>query len=140
MELNAGSATIDLAGAAVGVEKPGLNAGSATLDLNSVRELREMQVEVNAGAAGITLPNGSLTGTVEANAGSVRRCAPAGVGLKLQTGESVAASYDYGDHGLIQDGSTWTTPGYDDAAVRIDLRTEGNAASFTLDPEVGCDG
>lgn len=140
VELNAGSATVDLAGAAIGSATIGLNAGSTTLDLGSVRELRELQVEVNAGSAGITLPNVSMTGSVQANAGSVRLCAPAGAGLKLQTGDSVAASYGYGDHGLIQDGSTWTTPGYDDAAVRIDLRTEGNAASFTLDPEVGCDG
>ena len=50
----------------------------------------------------------------------------------------IIASYDYAGHGLVQDGSTWTTPGFDSAAVRIELETEANAGSFTLDPEDGC--
>ena len=62
----------------------------------------------------------------------------AGVGFRIETGGSVAASYDF--HDLIQDGSVWTSPGYDEADVRIDLQTDGTAASFTLDPEGGCDG
>lgn len=140
LDVSGGSASVDLADAAVGSARLGLNAGSMTVDLVSIRELRELQVEVNAGSAGIALPNVSTTGSIEANAGSIRLCAPPGAGLKLRTGESVASSHDYGDHGLIQDGSTWITPGYDGATVRIDLRTAGNAASFRLDPEEGCDG
>ena len=87
----------------------------------------------------MTLPRVSMTGTIQANAGAVRLCAPPGVALKLHTGESIVASYDYADHGLEQDGSTWTTPGYDTAAQRIELQTEANAGSFVLDPEDGCD-
>ena len=49
------------------------------------------------------------------------------------------ASYDYADHGLAQDGSTWTSPGFDSAAQKIELTTEANAGSFALDPEEGCD-
>ena len=64
--------------------------------------------------------------------------APPGAALKLHTGESIVASYDYGGHGLVQDGSTWTTPGFDTAAVRIELQTEASAGSFVLDPEDGC--
>ena len=79
-----------------------------------------------------------MTGTIEANAGSIRLCVPAGVGLRIETGGSIAASYDF--HDLVQDGSVWTSPGYAEAPVRIDLRTDGTAASFTLDPEGGCDG
>ena len=47
-------------------------------------------------------------------------------------------SYDYAGHGLVQDGKTWTTPGYDSATVRIELDTNANAGSFSLDPEDGC--
>ncbi len=80
-----------------------------------------------------------MTGSIHANAGAVKLCAPAGAGLSLQTGASVLASYDYAGHGLDQNGTTWTTPGFDTAPVKIDLRTEANAGSFTLDPEGGCD-
>lgn len=139
-ELNGGSTSLDLAGAALGSTRLGFNAGTTNVDLGAVREIRDIQVELNAGTAGITLPALSLTGAIEANAGSVRLCVPDGIGLRLQTGDSIAASFDYGDHGLVQDGSTWTTPGFDDAAVRIELRTSGNAASFTLDPAEGCHG
>ena len=66
-------------------------------------------------------------------------CTQEDVALRLHTGESIVASYDYAGHGLIQDGSTWTTPGFDSAAQKIELRTEANAGSFALDPEDGCD-
>ena len=135
---NAGTAAVDLAGARIGVIDVGLNAGSATVDLGAVSAIRELQMELNAGSAAITLPNLSMTGTIQANAASVRLCAPAGVGLRIETGGSIAAGYDF--HDMVQDGSVWTSPGYDDASVRIDLRTDGTAASFTLDPEGGCDG
>ena len=79
-----------------------------------------------------------FTGTIEANAGTVKLCAPEGAGLRLRTGDSIIASYDYAGHGLVQDGTTWTTPGYDTADVQIDLETRANAGSFSLDPEGGC--
>lgn len=138
LDANAGTATVDLTGARMGRVDIGLNAGSATVDLGAVSAMRDLQVQLNAGSAGITLPNLSMTGTIEANAGSVRLCAPSGVGLRIETGGSIAASYDF--HDLVQDGSVWTSPGYADAPVRIDLRADGTAASFTLDPEGGCDG
>ena len=54
-------------------------------------------MELNAGSAGITFPNLSMTGTIEANAGAVRLCAPPGVGLRIETGGNIAASYDFHD-------------------------------------------
>ncbi len=140
VELNGGATSFDLAGATLGPTWLRLNGGSTSVDLGSVRQMGDLQVELNAGAVGITLPALSLTGAIEANAGSVNLCVPEGAGLRLQTTDSVAASFDYADHGLVQNGSTWTSSGYDGAAMRIDLRTSGNAASFRLDPEDGCDG
>jgi hypothetical protein len=139
LQLSAGSATVALGGAALGTVDLELNAGSATFDLTSVREIKDIQFRLNAGSLGLTLPNLSMTGSIEANAGSVRLCVPPGAALNLRTGESIIGSYDYAGHGLVQDGSTWTTPGFDSAAVRIELRTVANAGSFALDPEGGCD-
>jgi hypothetical protein len=139
LQLNAGSATVALGGAALGTLDLELNAGSATVDLTSVRQIKDIRFGLNAGSLGLTLPNLSMTGSIEANAGSAKLCAPPGAALKLQTSDSIIASYDYAGHGLVQNGSTWTTPGFDTAAVRIELRTVANAGSFTLDPEGGCD-
>jgi hypothetical protein len=138
LQLNAGSATADLGGATLGNVDLELNAGSATVDLGSVETIGPIKAGLNAGSLGLILPNLSITGSIQANAGAVRLCAPAGVALRLHTGESVFGSYDYADHGLVQDGSTWSTPGFDTAPVRIELDTAANVGSFTLDPEGGC--
>ena len=139
VELNAGSATVDLGGATLREVDLQLNAGSATVDLRDVQAIEGIGFSMNAGSLGLTLPNRSMTGSIHANAGSVKLCAPAGAALRLETGSSVISSYDYGGQGLVQDGTTWTTPGFDTAAVKIDLRTEANAGSFALNPEDGCD-
>ncbi|MDO8485251.1 MAG: hypothetical protein Q7S35_09940, partial [Candidatus Limnocylindrales bacterium] len=140
LDLNAGSSTMNLGSASVGALELNLNAGSAILDLGSLHELGDLQVGLNAGSLNLTLPNQSLTGSIEANAGSVSLCVPPGAALKLNTAESIVASYDYEDHGLVRGGSTWQTPGFDTAAVRIELDTRANAGSFSLDPEDGCGG
>ena len=138
-ELNAGSAALDLGGAALGTLELQLNAGSASVDLTSVKDIDGIDFGLNAGSVGLTLPNLSMTGSIEANAGAVELCAPPGAALKLQTGESIIASYDYDGNGLVKDGSTWTTPGFETATVQIELRTNANAGSFVLNPEGGCD-
>ncbi len=140
MSLNAGSSSLDLGTAAIEAFDLDLNAGSATVDLGSVREFGDLSIGLNAGSLELTLPNQSLTGSIEANAGSVALCAPSGAALRLHTSESIVASYDFEDHGLVKQGSTWETPGFDAAAVRIELDTKANAGSFSLDPEDGCGG
>jgi hypothetical protein len=140
VDLNAGGSRLDLGSAAIEALELDLNAGSATIDLGSVRQLGDLDLGLNAGSIELTLPNLSLSGTIEANAGSVALCTPPGAALRLHTDDSIVASYDYGDQGLIQDGSTWETPGYDTAAVRIELDTRANAGGFSLNPEDGCDG
>ena len=139
LEVNAGSATADLGSASLGDLRLNLNAGSATVDLGAAHAIAAIDAKVNAGSLGITLPNLSLGGSIRVNAGSVKLCAHPGAALRLHTGQSIMASYDYAGHGLVQDGSTWSTPGFDAAAVRIELRTEANAGSFALDPEGGCE-
>lgn len=138
VQLNAGSATVDLASATVDGFHLQMNAGSATVDLRTVASLGTIEAELNAGSLGLSLPQVSTRGTIQANAGAVELCAAPGTALRLHTGESVLASYDYAGHGLVQDGSTWSTPGFDTATVRIELETRANAGSFVLDPDDGC--
>jgi hypothetical protein len=138
MDLNAGSATLDLGLASVDALDLTLNAGSVTLDMGSVVELGNLDINLNAGSLEVTLPNQSFEGSIEANAGSVSLCVPPGAAVRLDTAESIVASYDYDGQGLVKSGSTWETPGFADAAVRIDLDTRANAGSFTLNPEDGC--
>lgn len=140
LELNAGSATMDLASASLDRVNIDLNAGSIRVDLGSVREIGNLDVGLNAGSLELTLPNLSVRGVVEANAGSVSLCVPPGSALRLRTGESIVSSYDYDGHGLVKNGSVWETPGFDSAAVRIELDTRANAGSFSLNPEDGCGG
>ena len=47
-------------------------------------------------------------------------------------------STNLGARGLVQQGSTWTTPGFADASVRVELDVSVNLGSFTLDPVDGC--
>jgi hypothetical protein len=98
-----------------------------------------IEAGINAGSLNLSLPKLSMTGSIEANAGAVKLCAPDGAALRLHTGQGALGSYDYAGHGLVQDGSTWSTPGFDTAPVRIELDTTANLGSFTLDPEGGCD-
>jgi hypothetical protein len=139
MDINAGSVTADLDGARLGVVEVQLNAGQAAIDLRDVAEIDGIDIGINAGTVGLVLPTVSMTGYIEANAGSIRLCAPEGVALRLHAEDSVLSSQDFAAAGLVQVGDTWETPGYDTAVTRIELQTSANAGSFRLDPEEGCE-
>ncbi len=136
--LNAGRMDVELPGASVGVVDLQLNAGQVRLDLRDVEAIEGVDLQLNAGQLDLTLPDQSMTGAIQANAGSIRICAPEGVALRLHTGDSVFASNDFAQGGLVQVGDVWESPDYDVAVTRIELRTEATAGSFQLDPEEGC--
>lgn len=139
IRLNAGDASVNLAGATVSdLSFDGNAVGDTRLDLSSATVAR-LDVRVNAGDVAIVLPAAaSLQGTIEGNAASVDLCAPAGVGLRLLVDDNITASDNYDDAGLVRSGSAWETPGYASAATRIELHTIGSAVSYTLNPEDGC--
>jgi hypothetical protein len=137
---NAGEARLELAGAHLRDVTLTRNAGSVRLDLRDVAAIGSLRVTVNAGSATIWLPSLSMTGRLDANAGSVALCLPAGAGLRVATGESVVSSNDFKEHGMTRNGETWETPGYATAAVRIDLSADANAASLSLDEPSRCAG
>ncbi len=134
-DLNAGSLAVDLSGASVGTFALQVNAGDARVHLDTVEALSNIQVGVNAGNIRLFLPSVATHGSVHANAGNVDLFAPAGVALRLHTGQSVISAYDVAGAGLEQHGSTWESPGYDTAAVRIELDTQANVGSFGLNRE-----
>ncbi len=136
--LNAGSGHLDLRAGHFGTVSTTINAGDMRIDLDGATASR-LVVKLNAGDTRIVLPASSLTGDVTVNAGSIRLCAPAGVGLRFSTNDSnITSSFDFDGAGLVKDGSTWTSPGFATAPVRIDLSTTANAGSVALDPAEGC--
>lgn len=139
MELNAGDASVNLAGATIaGLTFNGNAVGDTLLDLSGAA-VAQLDVTVNAGDVAILLPaNAGLQGTVQGNAASVHLCSAAGVGLRLLVEENITASSNYDEKGLVRSGNAWETPGYASAATRIELRTIGSAVSYTLNPEDGC--
>ena len=47
-----------------------------------------------------------MTGSLEANAGSIEFCTPPGAGLRVSTNDNPTAANNFGDRGLIRTGST----------------------------------
>ena len=136
--LNAGSGRLDLRGGHFGTISTTVNAGDMRIDLDGATASR-IELRLNAGDARIVLPARSLTGDLTVNAGSIRLCAPAGVGLRFTTNDSnITSSFDFAGAGLVKSGSTWTSPGFDSATVKIDLSTTANAGSVALNPAEGC--
>lgn len=133
---NAGTGTLILAGATLAVLDAELNAGDLRLDATGATVDR-LNVSVNAGRVRLTIDAHPVAGDISANAGSIELCVPADVGLVLRVEEQLTFSHDLRQRGLTQDGSTWTRIGSAGAPI-INLSIDGNAASFTLDPEGGC--
>jgi hypothetical protein len=140
--VNAGTGRFDLANANLGKVRVTVNAGTLILDLSHVASIAALEIQMNAvGDPRILLPNTSLTGSIDANAaGNIRLCPPAGAGLSLTANDNLTATNNYADRGLVQVGGAWQTPGYDAAAVRIQLVTHANAGGFNLEQEGSCGG
>jgi hypothetical protein len=139
LEVNAGDARVDLAGATLSALTLDANAiGNTVLDLSGATVDR-LDVSVNAASVAIRLPeSASLAGAVEGNAASVGLCAAPGVGLRLVVEDNLTASNNYAAQGLVRQGNAWESPGYANATTRVELRTTGNAISYTLAPKDGC--
>jgi hypothetical protein len=140
LSVNAGSAHLDLA--AMRVPKLGIsvNVGDATVDASGLVETASFTASVNAGSLAISLPvpTSTLRGSLSVNAGSIDVCVPDGVGLQIRTGQEALGSDNFGARGLVLTGGTWTRPGSAAAAQRIELNTDANLGSITLNPEDGC--
>jgi hypothetical protein len=138
LQVDAGSADVGLDRATVtglGVE---VNAGDARVGLREDPALRALDASVNAGSLVLDLPAASFRGEVDVNAGSAEVCIPAGTAVLVHADDVSLGSTNLGSRGLVQQGSTWSTPGFADAVARVELDVSVNLGSFTLDPEHGC--
>jgi hypothetical protein len=140
IEANAGDARLTLAGARLSNLTIERNAGSVEVDLREIAALDELTLDVNAGSATLRLPAANLNGSISVNAGSAAICAPPGIALRIRVEGSFAASNDFDEHGLIDVGGAWETPGYATAERRVSLLAEVNAGSLSLDPVRTCAG
>jgi hypothetical protein len=133
----AGMATFQLEGAHLNRLEAEMNAGDLLIDGGSAR-IGQLDVQMNAGRARITLDDSvPVTGEVSMNAGAVDLCVPAGVELRLETNDQLTFVNNLGQRGLTREGDVWHRAGTAGAPA-IELSIEGNAASFTLDPDGGC--
>ncbi|HEX8940221.1 MAG TPA: hypothetical protein VF763_08650 [Candidatus Limnocylindrales bacterium] len=138
VEVNAGSARLNLAGAQVRSSSLTVNAGEARLDLGGAASLGSFSTTVNAGEARVTLPAAADgSGSVTVNAGSLRLCAPSGLGLAIASTETLGGA-NYEAAGLVRNGTEWQTPGYAGATHRVRLSVTVNLGGVTLNPTGGC--
>jgi hypothetical protein len=138
--LNAGRGTLDLADAHLGAVDLVVNAGSLELDLRGAAAAETLDAVVNAGSAVVWLPDRALRGELVVNAGSLSLCASNDVGLRLVVGRNPISSNDFEERGLVQVGEAWESPDFATAPVRIELETQANAGSLSLNPQRACAG
>jgi hypothetical protein len=132
--MNAGGSTIDVKGAQLDELDVETNAGDARIDASGA-QIGTLSVDVNAGRIRITLDGPVDDGSLSVNAGAIDLCVPDGAALRLVVEEQLTFATNLDNRGLDQNGETWTRQG---SGPEIALHVEGNAASFTLDPEDGC--
>jgi hypothetical protein len=136
--LNAGSGKLDLEGAHLSSVDTTVNAGSLSVDLRDAAAVASIEGTVNAGSDVVWLPNLPIQGRLTVNAGSLVICAPAGLGLRLNTGDNPISSNDFDRAGLVKTDDGWETPGYATAAIRTELDMTANAGSMSLNPSQPC--
>ena len=117
------------------------NAGSIFIDLTDA-QVDDLTLALNAGSASILVAGAAdITGTVHVNAGSIDLCTRGAMALMLTVKDNFTFSNNLDESGLGRDGDTWSyTPPVPSGAVIgfINLTIDGNAGSFTLNPEEGC--
>jgi hypothetical protein len=134
-QVNAGSGNVDVSGMTLGY----LDVQGNAADLTLVAEggsVGTLDFQLNAGRGRITLDAPVSGGDLQVNAGAIDLCVPANAGLTLTVKEQFTFSANLGNNGLVRNGSTWTRPATGGPAITLSV--EGNAASFTLNPEGGC--
>jgi hypothetical protein len=135
---NAAESTIDLGGGHFTSVSLHPNAGTVRLILSDA-QVDNLDLSLNAGSAAILIgTRTSMDATMSVNAGSIEVCTENGVALQVAVDPNLTFSTNLDESGLTKAGDTWSTAGYADATDRVHIDLEGNAASFTLNPEGGC--
>lgn len=134
---NAASSTLDLEGADLSELNVDANAGDVLMELLGT-EVASLELDVNAGSLSVVVDDGTVaSGSMSVNAGSLELCAPEGVAFAITIEDpNVTFSHNLDESGLDRSGDTWRS-GDGEAAIVLDV--EGNAGSFTLNPDGGCE-
>lgn len=133
---NAGGSTLELGRATVGRVTADVNAGDLLIDASEAT-VERLSATMNAGRTRITLgETGSVSGSLSVNAGAIELCVVDGAELRFRVEDQLTFIHNLSNRGLARDGEIWTRTGTGGHVV--DLSIEGNAASFTLNPEGGC--
>ena len=139
IDVNAASTTLDLGGGSFSELSVDPNAGSLALDLRG-SSVAALSIDLNAGSASFQVDGDTdLDGTVGVNAGSVELCTDPDTAVRFTVEENLTFSHDLDESDLARNGDTWASANFEAADRRIDLRLEGNAASFSFNPEGGCE-
>ncbi len=136
LQANAGSSILDLAGASLTSLSTEINAGDLLIDA-ATATIDRLDVSANAGRIRITLGGGATTGDLSVNAGAIDLCIPPNASVRIRTDDQLTFAHNLDERGFVHDGGTWSRSDDGDGDL-IDLTVDGNAASFTLDPEEGC--
>lgn len=139
LTLNAAEGRLDLSDGQFASLEAHPNAGSLYMGLGG-GTVDQLDVQLNAGSLSIvTDTETQLAGRIGVNAGSVDLCTDPEAGVRITVDANVTFAHNLDDSGLQKSGEgTYTAANFDSAARTIDLQLEGNAASFTLNPEEGC--
>ena len=132
--VNAGGGELTLTHARIDNLSLTTNAGSAEVDLSEAT-VTSVNGVVNAGQLSYWLPEDSLTGTFEVNAGGLAICAPSGVGLQVhQDGNLAGVSVN----GQDVTATNWQSPDYATATHKADLTVSVNLGNVEINPIGGC--
>ncbi len=136
VDANAASSDLALDGANFTSLHIDANAGEITIGLPGA-SVEDFSVDANAGSISIaTDASTTLAGSIEMNAGSLELCVPDSVTVAVTIeDDNVTFGHNLDESGLARQGNTWRS-GDGVAAVTLDLN--GNAASFSLNPDGGC--
>ncbi len=133
---NAASSVLDLSGATLSDVSIDANAGDLTLGLGGTA-VNELSIDANAASVGISVDQATTgSGRIEMNAGSLDLCVADGVAVAITINDdNITFSHDLDDRGLTRDGDTWRSGG---ETANVNFAVEGNAASFSYNPDGGC--
>jgi hypothetical protein len=136
IDVNAAASRLDLSDATLDRLRLSANAGDARLDLGGA-SVTGFDLDANAGSVSIATDRETrLEGGVGMNAGSLELCAPDDAAVEIiLVDPNVTFSHNLDQRGFARSGDTWRLG---DGAPAIRLGVDGNATSFSYNPDGGC--
>jgi hypothetical protein len=136
VDADAASSTLDLNGATLSEVAINANAGEVRLGLGGTA-VDDLSIDANAGSIKMTVDQATTaTGRIEMNAGKLDLCVGDSVAIAITLNDdNITFSHDLDGSGLTRSGDTWRSG---DGTADVTLEIEGNAASFSYNPDGGC--